>query len=108
MFGTWTNGSTLIPTISTKFKSNVLVIKNTRVNSPMDIRVIRAIQHKLFILAYETILCTIVHFIYILVLVNIISKTLVFDEFILLLNKIVLHKVLFILSESIINSSHNT
>ncbi len=23
MFGTWTNGSTLIPTISTKFKSNV-------------------------------------------------------------------------------------
>ncbi len=24
MFGTWTNGSTLIPTISTKFKSNVL------------------------------------------------------------------------------------
>ncbi len=29
IFGTWTNGSTLIPTISTKFKSNILVIKNT-------------------------------------------------------------------------------
>ncbi len=46
--------STLIPIISTKFKSNVLVIKNTRVNSLVDVRVIRAIQHKLFILAYET------------------------------------------------------
>ncbi len=55
MFGTWTNGSTLIPIISTKFKSNVLVIKNTRVNSLVDIKVIRAIQHKLFMLAYETI-----------------------------------------------------
>ncbi len=53
MFGTWTKGSTLIPTISTKFKSNVLVIKNIKVNSIVDIRVIRAIQHKLFILAYE-------------------------------------------------------
>ncbi len=56
MFDTWTNGSTLIPTISTKFKSYVLVIKNARVNSLVDIRVIRAIQHKLFILVYETIL----------------------------------------------------
>ncbi len=46
----------LIPTISTKFKSNVLIIENTRVNSLVDIRVIRAIQYKLFILAYETIL----------------------------------------------------
>ncbi len=64
MFSTSTNGSTLIPTISTKFKSHVLVIKNTRVNSLVDIRVTRAIQHKV---------CTIVHFIYVLVLVNIIS-----------------------------------
>ncbi len=56
MFGTWTNGSTLIPTISTKFKSIVLVIKNTRVNSLVDIRVIWAIQHELFILAIENIL----------------------------------------------------
>ncbi len=40
----------LIPTISTKLQSNVLVIKNTRVNSHVDI------QHKLFILACETIL----------------------------------------------------
>ncbi len=56
MFGTWVNGSTLIPTISTKFKSNVQVIKNTSVNSLVDIRVIKGIQHKLFILAYETIL----------------------------------------------------
>ncbi len=75
MFGTWTIGSTLILTISIKFKSNVLVIKNTRVNSLVDIRVIRVTQHKLFILACETILtivCIIVHFVYILVLVNII------------------------------------
>ncbi len=55
MFGTWTNGSTLILTISTKFNSNVLVIKNTRVNSLVDIRVITAIHHKLIILVYETI-----------------------------------------------------
>ncbi len=39
-----------------KFKSNVPVIKNTTGNSLVDIRVIRAIQHKLFILAYGTIL----------------------------------------------------
>ncbi len=45
----------LITKLSTKFKSNVLVIMNTRVNSYVDIRVIRAIQYKFFILAYETI-----------------------------------------------------
>ncbi len=59
----------------------------------VDIRVIRAIQHKLFILTYETILvCTIVHFVYILVLVNILY-TLFFGGFMLLLNQIVLHEV---------------
>ncbi len=77
MFGTWTNGFTLIPTISTKFKSNVLVIKNTRVNSLVDISVIRATQHKLFILAYKTTL------------------SLYVGEFMLLLNQIVLPKVRF-------------
>ncbi len=56
IFGTWPNGSTLIPIISTKFKSNVLVITNTSVNSLVDIRLIMAFQHKFFILAYETIL----------------------------------------------------
>ncbi len=56
MLGTWTNGSTLIPKISTKFKSNVQITKNTRRNTLVDIRVINAIQNKLFILAYETIL----------------------------------------------------
>ncbi len=49
MFGTWINASTLIPAISTKFKCNVVIIKNTRVNSLVDIRVIRVDQHKLFI-----------------------------------------------------------
>ncbi len=60
MFGKWTNGSTLTPTIPTKFKSIVQVIKHTIVYSLVDIRVI-----------------------------------LVFGEFFLLLNKIVLHKVPF-------------
>ncbi len=35
------------------FKSNVLAIMNTRVNSLIDVREIWVIQNKLFILAYE-------------------------------------------------------
>ncbi len=55
MFSTWSNGSILIVTISTKFKFPALVIKRI-VNSLVDIIVIRAIQHKWFILAYKLIL----------------------------------------------------
>ncbi len=45
MFGTWTNGSTIIPTISAKFNFSVLVINS-----------LVAIPHKLFIIAYKTVL----------------------------------------------------
>ncbi len=80
MFGTWANGSNLNPPISTKFKFSFLVNMNTRINSLIDIRLIKAIQYKLFILAF-----TIVYYVYILFLVNIILQTLVFfGEFILL------------------------
>ncbi len=42
MFGTWTNGSTLITTGSIEFQFNAVAIMNTRDNSIVDTRVIRA------------------------------------------------------------------
>ncbi len=56
IFVTRTNGSTLIPSISMKVKSNVLVITNTNVSLLEDIRVIRATQQHPFIFEYEIIL----------------------------------------------------